>query len=185
MAQLKILFSVLRVRWVGALTVPSSRHDCGKQRILKVLNLEDTPPKQFCAFAIERSRGAHWRNRLPLSQSIFCMTTNAVESVHLDPSHNAHCDGNPGCSRMVSFSIRIQDGGVHHCVGGGNHACGPQPLQRQARVDTSLPGSSRGICTIPSDAVFPLNQLHTRHGDSGAAGRFADNRWKIHRSVCA
>ena len=57
---------------------------------------------------------------------------------------------------------------MYYCVAGGGHGSGLQPLQRQVHVDTAFHGSSGHVYTLPSDAVFPLGHLHTRHGDSGA-----------------
>jgi hypothetical protein len=51
------------------------QHDCGQQRILNLLNLEErhrTPS----AFAIERSRGACSRKRLLLSQALYSVTSS-------------------------------------------------------------------------------------------------------------
>ena len=81
----------------------SQQHDCGKQRILKLLNLEDTPLK------------------------------------HPAPS-------------------RLRD--------------------REAHVRAS-------VYPVPSDSIFPLTHLRTRHGDSSALSDFANNPWKIYQSVGA
>jgi hypothetical protein len=53
----------------------SLEHDCRKQGILELLNLEDTPLKHSSAFAIERSRGG-CSEALLLSQTLYSMTAS-------------------------------------------------------------------------------------------------------------
>src|SRR5580704_17427889 len=53
----------------------SLEHDCRKQGILELLNLEDTPLKHSSAFAIERSRGG-CSEVLLLSQTLYSMTAS-------------------------------------------------------------------------------------------------------------
>jgi hypothetical protein len=68
---------------------------------------------------------------------------------------------------------------VHHCVGGSGRACCSQPPDGEDRVDTALPGSFGGIYAVPADSGFVLAYLHTRYGDAGPLGRFANHLWEI------
>jgi hypothetical protein len=99
--------------------------------------------------------------------------------------HSSDRHGDPGGSHIISLSIRFQDGGVQHRAGGSDCAYRSQSLRRQARVDTALFRSSGHIYSVPSDSVFPLTHLRTRHGDAGALRGFADHPWKIYQSVGA
>ena len=163
----------------------SLQHDCGKQRILKVLNLEDTPLKAPSAFAIERSRGDIRAKFTPPSQCAPRPVATAVEGVHLDATHNADRDDDLGGNRVILFSVRLQGGCVYHCIVGSSHGCGLQPLHRQLHGDSAFHGSSGHLYKLPSDAVIPPGLLHTRRGDSGAFRSFADTPWKVYPSVCA
>ena len=96
---------------IRALTIAGARlfgHDCSQQRILNLLNLEDTPHKTLCAFAIERSRGVCSRSGYTLfSLSTPQLERTALESVHLDTPHNA---GGKRYSGGRPFSILTRHG---------------------------------------------------------------------------
>ena len=106
----------------------------------------------------------------------------AVEGVRPDAAHNARRDSDTGGSRVTSFSIRLQDVGMHHCVGGNDHACYSEPFHRQARMGAPFPGSSWHIYTISAQSVFPRADIDSRHGDAGALCGFADDPQKVHQA---
>ena len=114
------------------------QHHGGQQRILGLLNLEDTPYNASCAFAIERSRGACSRRAYPLhSHSIpSCATT--VESVHPDSRHHALSDPCPRSIGVISPCNGLSDACLHHSVAGSGHLLRSRPSDLQVRVGSPL-----------------------------------------------
>lgn len=102
--------------------------------------------------------------------------------MHLDAPHDADRDGNTGGSRVISLSIRSQDWGLHHCVGGSDRACSSQSLHPQPPVDGAFPGCPGHIHTVPTRPVFPHAHLRIRHGDSGTLRGFAVDIQKIQQA---
>jgi hypothetical protein len=159
------------------------QHHYGQQRILGVLNLEDTPYEASCAFAIERSRGACSRRVYLLYSHSTPPCATTVESVHPDSRHHALRDR---CSRsigVISLFAGLSDACLHHSVGGRGHLFRSRHPDRQVRVGAPLRWRSGSIYAVPSDSVVRCAHLHTQHGDSGAVCGFADNLWKICWSV--
>ena len=155
------------------------QHHGGQQSILDLLNLEDTPCKASCAFAIERSRGACSRSVYPLSGHSIPPHATIVESVHPDARHHALRDRYPRSIGVVPVFAGLSDACLHHRVAGSGHIFRSRRLNPQVRVGSPLRWRSGLIYAVPSDSLYRPTYIHTRHGDSGSVCGFADNLSKI------
>jgi hypothetical protein len=118
--------------------VPNLQHHGGQQRILDLLNLEDTPYNASCAFAIERSRGACSRRAYPLYSHSTPPRATIVESVHPDSRHHALRDRCSCSIGVISLFNGLSDACLHRSVAGSGNLFRSHPPDRQVRVGSPL-----------------------------------------------
>jgi hypothetical protein len=114
------------------------QHHGSQQRILNLLNHEDTPYNASCAFAIERSRGACSRRAYPLHSHSIQSCATMVESVHPDSRHHALSDPCPRSIGVISPCNGLSDACLHHSVAGSGHLLRSRPSDLQVRVGSPL-----------------------------------------------
>lgn len=100
--------------------------------------------------------------------------------MHLDAADRAIGDRNVGAGRIISFSGRLQNVGLHYRMPRSGCAGCALPSYRQVYAGAFISGDFGHIYTIPGQPAFPRAHLFTRYGESRALRGLPFGPKKIH-----